>query len=253
MLKREIKRRVFLYRIYLLFGRIFFSERLATISLCDEIRHKSQYKVYDLMLRLFYLQDRCLTTILIDSQGGYVDGADYIIDSIHNTTHYVNVVNVGMCCSAAVDIYLSCCNGYATKNSYFIIHHTKTSIRWGFRNGKRVDRKILKLVERYDKDFYQEISQDIQDDECELCLNKEQWNQVAEILERYSKTFYSHIKGVIYASISSLEKDDAYTEYQLLNVTRIPKEMLIERIGGGKDWYISAQEALNLGICREII
>ena len=130
MLKREIKRRVFLYRIYLLFGRIFFSERLATISLCDEIRHKSQYKVYDLMLRLFYLQDRCLTTILIDSQGGYVDGADYIIDSIHNTTHYVNVVNVGMCCSAAVDIYLSCCNRYATKNSYFIIHHTKTSIRW---------------------------------------------------------------------------------------------------------------------------
>ena len=249
----EIKRRVLLYRIHLLFGKLFFSNTMATISLYGGIRHKSEYKVYNSTFQSLHSRHR-LTTLLINSGGGYVDGAEYLIDSLHRIYHHVAAVNVGQCCSAAMSVYLACSRRFATKNSFFIVHHARSPLGYKIKRSKRVGRKILYLVRQYDKDFFYRICPSTTVEiEGKLNLNKEQWARVAELLKRYDHTFYSHIKGDINAVISHLKKRDNIVERTLINMTRISKEMLEEKIGKGEDWLISAQEALKLGICHKIV
>jgi hypothetical protein len=117
-----------------------------------------------------------------------------------------------------------------------------------FKSGERIERKILKVVEEHDKDLYNEIC-----DDGGIGLNKEQWARVGKLLARHSQTFYNHIKSTINAVVSRLQSEDRLTELLLTKITRISKEMLDEKIGGGEDWYISAEDALRLGICEEII
>lgn len=249
----EIKRRVLLYRIHLLFGRLFFSNTLATVSLHGEIRHKSEYKVYDSAFQRLHSRHR-RAILLINSEGGYIDGAEYLIDSLHRIYHHVATVNVEQCCSAAVSVYLASPMRFATKNSFFMIHHASSPLGYKIKRSKRVVRKILNLIRRHDKDLFYRICPSTNVEiEGNLILNKEEWNHVAELLAKYDQTFYSHIKGDINAVISHLKKRDNIVEWTLINMIRISKEMLEEKIGKGEDWSISAQEALQLGICHKII
>ena len=128
-----------------------------------------------------------------------------------------------------------------------MIHNCLISIRDAFKNGKKMERKILNIVKAYDKSFYNKIY------DREVLLNKEQLITLSKILQVNAPVFYSHIKNIIDREIKSLAFSDANSNESIVKNTKVSYEMLEEKTGKGQDWFITADEAVNLGICHGII
>ncbi len=245
MLSINIAICAFLYRVCSLFDCIFVPSNC--IPIIGRIKQPREYRKCCRQIK-----NIGSGLLLIDSPGGFISGSDCIINAISTTSQGLYSLNVRMCGSAATFIYLSCEKRFATKNSFFMFHHCKTSIRDFFKNGIRIEKKILKILKECDNDLYFIMSQQF-DDKYGLYGSLSQWSRIDCLLKNLDIKFYYHIRKRFNVMIRDLSDLNEKIDQLILSTTSISKELLAEKIGNDQDWYISSKEAKNLGICHEII
>ena len=74
------------------------------------------------------VEERTPIKFYINSPGGSLDVNYTLIDIIHMSKTPVIDINLGVCCSAAAYIYLSCHKRYMLPHSYFVFHQGSSNL-----------------------------------------------------------------------------------------------------------------------------